>query len=102
MSPSISFRAAAAVLAALVLAAGVGCRSSDSVRIGFLGDLISELGVGGRNGAELAVETLNAQHGPHYELLLEDDRNDAKAARAAVAPRTTQPRRAASPSRSDR
>jgi len=79
-------RSALAVLAAAVaLAAGVGCRSADSVRIGFLGDLISELGVGGRHGAELAVETLNAQQGVHYELLLEDDRNDADAARAAIA-----------------
>ena len=86
MFPGTSLRSAAAVFAAaLALAAGAGCRSSDSVRIGFLGDLISELGVGGRNGAELAVETLNAEHGVHYELLLEDDRNDPKAAQAAVA-----------------
>jgi branched-chain amino acid transport system substrate-binding protein len=86
MLRSSSVRSALAVLAAaVVLAAGYGCRSSESVRIGFLGDLISELGVGGRNGAELAVETLNARHGVHYELLLEDDRNDANAARAAIA-----------------
>lgn len=85
MVRSIPVRSAAAVIAALVLAAGVGCRSAGSVRIGFMGDLISELGVGGRNGAELAVETLNAGHGVHYELLLEDDRNDANAARAALA-----------------
>jgi branched-chain amino acid transport system substrate-binding protein len=86
MTRGTSLRSAAAMLAAaLALAAGAGCRSSDSVRIGFLGDLISELGVGGRNGAELAVETLNAEHGVHYELLLEDDRNDAKTAQAAVA-----------------
>ena len=85
MFPSIPLRSTAAVIAALVLAAGVGCQSADSVRIGFLGDLISELGAGGRNGAELAIETLNAQHGVRYELLLADDRNDAGAARAAIA-----------------
>jgi len=85
MSQRPSFRTAFALLAALLLAAGAGCRSDDSVRIGFLGDLISELGVGGRNGAQLAVETLNAAKGRRYELLLEDDRNDAKAAQAAVA-----------------
>jgi len=82
---SIASRWVAPVLAACVLAAGVGCHPAQSVRIGFLGDLITELGVGGRNGAELAIETLNAKHGAHYELLLEDDRNDAKAARAAIA-----------------
>lgn len=78
-------RSAAAVVAALVLAVGAGCRPADNVRIGFMGDLLSELGAGGRNGAELAVETLNAEHGARYELLLADDRNDPAAARAAVA-----------------
>ena len=68
-----------------MLALVVGCRPPDGVRIGFLGDLISELGVGGRNGAQLAVETLNAERGVRYELLVEDDRNDPSAARAAVA-----------------
>ena len=68
-----------------MLAAIVGCRPSDGVRIGFLGDLISELGVGGRNGALLAVETLNAGQAARYELLVEDDRNDADTARAAIA-----------------
>ncbi len=81
----LPIRTAAAVLAALALALGAGCQHADSVRIGFLGDLISELGVGGRNGAELAIETLNARHGTRYELLLEDDRNDPKTAQAAVA-----------------
>ena len=80
-----SFRPALAVLAAFVLAATVGCRPSESVRIGFLGDLISELGVGGRNGALLAIETLNAEPGARYELLVENDRNDPNAARAAIA-----------------
>ena len=77
-------RATFSTITSLVLAAGVGCRSSDTVRIGFVGDLISELGAGGRNGAELAVETLDARPGVHYELLVQDDRNDPQAARAAI------------------
>jgi branched-chain amino acid transport system substrate-binding protein len=79
------FRSVLPFLAVLALAAGLGCRSSDTVRIGFVGDLISELGAGGRNGAQLAVETLDAAPGAHYELLVQDDRNDADAARAAIA-----------------
>ena len=78
-------RSTFAVIAALVLAVVVGCRPSEGVRIGFLGDLISELGIGGRNGAQLAVETLNAEHGVRYELLVEDDRSDQNAARTALA-----------------
>ncbi|MFL6698508.1 MAG: ABC transporter substrate-binding protein [Vitreoscilla sp.] len=85
MFSSTPLRSAAVGFIGLVLVAGIGCRSADSVRIGFLGDLISELGAGGRNGAELAIETLNARHGVRYELLLADDRNDAGAARAAIA-----------------
>ncbi len=80
-----SFQSAFAVAAACLLAAIVGCRPPEGVRIGFLGDLISELGVGGRNGAQLAVETLNVEHGVRYELLVEDDRNDPNAARSAIA-----------------
>lgn len=68
-----------------MLVAGIGCQRAESVRIGFLGDLISELGAGGRNGAELAVETLNADPGVRYELLEQDDRNDPDVARAAIA-----------------
>ena len=75
----------AVAVTAFVLAAAVGCRPAPGVRIGFLGDVISELGIGGRNGAQLAVETLNARHGGGYELLVEDDRNDPEATRAAVA-----------------
>jgi branched-chain amino acid transport system substrate-binding protein len=83
--PRPSRRSAASVITACVPSLSVGCRSADSVRIGFLGDLLSELGVGGRNGAQLALDTLNAEQGVRYELLLEDDRNDPIAARAAVA-----------------
>ena len=84
MASRTPFRSAVSVTAALVLAVSVGCSPSDSVRIGFVGDLISELGAGGRNGAELAVETLNAREGVRYELLVEDDRNAPDAARDAI------------------
>ncbi len=80
-----SFQSVLAVVTILALVATVGCRPSVDVRIGFFGDLISELGVGGRNGAQLAVDTLNAEHGVRYELLVEDDRNDANVARADIA-----------------
>ena len=85
MSPRTSLQCALAVVAAVSLALVAGCKPSHAVRIGFLGDVISELGIGGRNGAQLAVETLNAEHEGGYELLVEDDRNDPEAARAAVA-----------------
>ena len=85
MFPRTPFQSAVAIIFALMLAACMGCRSSDSVRIGFVGDLISELGAGGRNGAQLAVETLDARPGVRYELLVQDDRNDPEAARAAIA-----------------
>ena len=85
MPPRRLFLSSASALACLALAAAVGCHSSDTVRIGFVGDLISELGAGGRNGAELAVETLDARPGVHYELLVQDDRNDPEAVRAAIA-----------------
>jgi branched-chain amino acid transport system substrate-binding protein len=73
------------VAAACALAAVVACTASSEVRVGFIGDLGSELGVGGRNGAELAVSTLNGQGAVRYELLVEDDRNDPKVAQASVA-----------------
>jgi len=74
-----------ALAAACALAGLAACTASDAVRIGFIGDLGSELGVGGRNGAELAVSTLNAKGGARYELLVENDRNDPKVAQSSVA-----------------
>lgn len=78
-----SLRTAGAAFAVALLCAA--CKPVDNVRIGFLGDVISELGVGGRNGAQLAIDTLNAEGGVHYELVIEDDHNDPQKARAAVA-----------------
>jgi branched-chain amino acid transport system substrate-binding protein len=72
-------------LAALGLAA---CRRApEPVRIGFIGGLsgsVAELGVNGRNGALLAVETLNSQGDARYELRVEDDQQDDDKARAAL------------------
>lgn len=76
----------AAVVLTLLLAAG--CQRTNDVRIGFLGGLsgsLADLGVSGRNGARLAVDTLNEEGGTHYELAVADDRQDAGAAREAVA-----------------
>ncbi len=83
---ALTRRKAAVALAILPLAA---CQKEPGpVRIGFLGGLsgsVAELGVNGRNGALLAVETLNAQGGRLHELLVEDDQQDPDRARAAIA-----------------
>jgi len=85
MHPGTSRPSLRSFAAAVVLAGVAACTASHEVRIGFLADLMSELGVGGRNGAELAVETLNAKGGVRYELVVEDDGNDPATARSAVA-----------------
>jgi len=65
------------LLAALGLAAALGgCQPAMTVKVGFIGGLsgqASELAIDGRNGAQLAIETLNAQSGPRYELHVHDD-----------------------------
>jgi len=63
-------------LAAIGLGALCGCQPVPTVKVGFIGSLsgrVSELAIDGRNGTQLAIETLNAQSGPHYELHLHDD-----------------------------
>lgn len=63
-------------------------RTPEQVHIGFIGGLsgsVAELGVNGRNGALLAVETLNGQDtARHFELRVEDDQQDDSKARAAL------------------
>jgi len=60
------------------------------VRIGFLAGLsgrVADLGIGGRNGAILAVEMRNRQggiNGRPVELIAEDDQQDAELARHAA------------------
>jgi branched-chain amino acid transport system substrate-binding protein len=63
-------------LAVIGLAALCGCQPAAPIGVAFIGDLsgrISELAIDGRNGAQLAVETLNAQPGTRYELRVHDD-----------------------------
>jgi branched-chain amino acid transport system substrate-binding protein len=75
---------------ALAVPAGslvAACRSPETLRIGFVGGLsgrVADLGVAGRNGAQLAIENLNTSGAEHCELLIEDDRQDAAQVRAAV------------------
>jgi len=63
-------------LAAIGLSTLCGCQPAATVKVGFIGGLsghVSELAIDGRNGTQLAIETLNAQPGPHYELRVHDD-----------------------------
>lgn len=88
MSLSCAARAAlSAAAAALCLGA---CAPAEPVRIGFLGGLsgrVTDLGIGSLNGVRLAVEMRNRQggiNGHPIELIEEDDRQDAEAARQAM------------------
>jgi branched-chain amino acid transport system substrate-binding protein len=75
-------------LAALGLAALCGCQPSPPIKVAFLGSLsghVSELTIDGRNGAQLAIDTLNAQSGPRYELRIHDDGASPEGAAAAIA-----------------
>lgn len=63
-------------LAAIGLALLCGCQPTEPVGIAFIGSpsgRVSELAIDGRDGAQLAIETLNARGGAHYELRLHDD-----------------------------
>ena len=83
MRGNAGLAAALAASAALL----VGCEPADPVRIGFIGGLsgrVADLGVAGRNGAQLAIETLNAQGRTRYELRVDDDQNDPAKARGAI------------------
>ena len=74
-------------LAALGLAALCGCQPAPTIKVAFVGSLsghVTELAIDGRNGAQLAIDTLNAQSGPHYELRLHDDGPTPEAAIAAI------------------
>lgn len=78
--------------AALLLAGGLsGCGERQPVRIGFLGGMsgrVADLGIGGRNGAQLAVEDLNAAGGVlgrTVELLSRDDEHNDLVARRRLA-----------------
>lgn len=71
--------------------ATASCAPPEPVRIGFLGGLsgrVADLGIGGRNGAILAVEQRNQRggiNGRPIELIAEDDQQDPEVAKQAVA-----------------
>ena len=68
----------------------VACTPPEPVRLGFLGGIsgrVADLGIGGRNGAQLAVEMRNAAggiNGRPIELLVEDDQQTPDIAQQAV------------------
>ena len=67
-----------------------GCSDSTPIKIGFLGGLsgrVADLGIGGRNGAALAVEMRNASggiDGRQLQLISEDDQQNVNVAKAAL------------------
>ena len=74
-------------LAAIGLAALCGCQPPPPIKVGFIGDLsarVSELAIDGHDGAQLAIEALNAQAGPRYELRLHDDASAARGTSGAI------------------
>ena len=66
------------------------CTPPEPVRLGFVGGIsgrVADLGIGGRNGAQLAVEMRNAKggiHGRPIKLLVEDDQQNPEMAQVAV------------------
>jgi len=74
-----------ALLLALTMLLG-GCGQSQPVKIGYVAGLtgrLADLGTGGRDGALLATEELNATggvSGRRVELLVRDDKSDVKVA----------------------
>ena len=76
-----------AASAAALLLAGAGCGTREPLRIGFLGGLsgrVSDLGIGGRNGTQLAIDDINATGGlagRMLELISRDDEQNGELAR---------------------
>ena len=68
-----------------------GCAPPEPIRLGFIGGVsgrVADLGIGGRNGAALAIEMRNKAggvDGRSVELIVEDDRQDSATAKQAVA-----------------
>ena len=73
-----------------------GCAPPEPIRLGFIGGVsgrVADLGIGGRNGAALAIELRNKSGGVNgrmVELIVEDDRPQAVFA-AVVMPRSSRP-----------
>jgi branched-chain amino acid transport system substrate-binding protein len=80
-------RLLAAAGAAVAAGAGAACTATEPMRVGFLGGLsgrVSDLGIGSRNGAQLAIDDLNAAGGlagRPLELVIRDDEQSADLAR---------------------
>ena len=75
-------------LAAIGLGVLCGCQPALPIKVGFIGGLsgrVSELAIDGRNGAQLAIETLNSRSGPRYELRVHDDAQSIEQGMAAIA-----------------
>ncbi len=69
------------------LAALCGCQPAPPVKVGFIGGFagrVSELAIDARNGAQLAVETLDARPGPRFELHVHDDHHAVDEAVAVI------------------
>jgi branched-chain amino acid transport system substrate-binding protein len=87
LSQGIIIRLTVLLLCLLFLQA---CSDHSEVTVGFLGPLegkYSDLGVQGRNGAQLALEEANAREsvpGMTFRLMAEDDLNTPEGARQAV------------------
>jgi len=74
-------------MAVIALVALSACGSSAPVKVGFIGSLggeVSQLAIEGRNGTELAIETVNARGGRRYELVLHDEPSRDNDGRGAI------------------
>ncbi len=91
MGRKIRGRRCVFVFLLMLLGAGglSGCWGSGTVDVGFVASLtgkFSDLGVPGRNGAQLAVEKVNAEggiHGARLNLVIRDDESTVQGALAA-------------------
>jgi branched-chain amino acid transport system substrate-binding protein len=82
------FRWPVALLATVLL---IGCGEKEPIRIGFIGPVSgrnADLGAGGRNGVQLAVEQANAAggvNGRKIELIFKDDQGSVEIGKREVA-----------------
>lgn len=73
-----------------LMCAVAACAPREPIRLGFIGGVsgrVADLGIGGRNGAALAIDLRNKAggiDGRMIELVVEDDRQDPEVARQAV------------------
>ena len=78
------------LVVACVTVLTVSCNKSEPIRLGFVAGLtgrVADLGVAGRNGAQLAVEQFNAAggiNGQPIELVVKDDEQNPETAKRAI------------------